>query len=154
VYFTILGEPDRRYEARLRAVEPAPDSVATDTTTTTSSAAGTAIYYNGLFDTPNPEGKLRISMTAQVYIVRAEARDAITIPAAALGARNRDGSYTVRVVDAAGNATPRQVKVGLNNNVSAQVTEGLAEGDKVVLGDAATAPSATGQGGRRPPMRL
>ncbi|MBN9408713.1 MAG: efflux RND transporter periplasmic adaptor subunit [Burkholderiales bacterium] len=157
VYFTILGEPDRRQQATLRAVEPAPDSIATETTTSTatsSSSSATAIYYNGLFDAPNPDGRLRISMTAQVYIVRAEAKDAIHIPSAALGARNRDGSYTVRVVDAAGNAAPRQVKVGLNNNVNAQITEGLAEGDRVVLGDAASAPSSGGQGMRGPRMRL
>jgi macrolide-specific efflux system membrane fusion protein len=161
VYFTILGEPDRRYEARLRAVEPAPDSVATDTTTTTSSAAGTAIYYNGLFDTPNPEGKLRISMTAQVYIVRAEAKNVLTIPSAALtrergGKSGAGGGYSVRVVDAQGNATPRSVKIGLNNNINAQVLEGLEAGDKVVIGDAASAPSITGAGTsqRRPPMRL
>jgi macrolide-specific efflux system membrane fusion protein len=160
VYFTILGEPDQRQSATLRSVEPAPDSIATDSSSSasssssSSSSSATAIYYNGLFDAPNPDGKLRISMTAQVYIVRAEARDAITIPAAALGARSNDGSYTVRVVDAEGNATPRKVKVGINNNVNAQITEGLAEGDKVVLGDGSAAPSASGQQMRRPPMRL
>ena len=157
VYFTILGEPDKRYTATLRSIEPAPDSILTDTTTSTStsSTTSTAIYYNGLFDAPNPDGKLRISMTAQVQIVRADAPGALTIPATALGPRGKDGSYTVRVVGADGQAQPRQVKVGLNNNVSAQVLEGLSEGDKVVIGDAAAAPSKNGQqGGMRPPMRL
>ena len=156
VYFTILGEPDKRYTATLRSIEPAPDSILTDTTTsTTSSTTSTAIYYNGLFDAPNPDGKLRISMTAQVQIVRADAPGALTIPATALGPRGKDGSYTVRVVGADGQAQPRSIKVGLNTNVSVQVLEGLVEGDKVVIGDAATAPSKTGaQGGMRPPMRL
>ena len=156
VYFTILGEPDKRYTATLRSIEPAPDSILTDTTTsTTSSTTSTAIYYNGLFDAPNPDGKLRISMTAQVQIVRADAPGALTIPATALGPRGKDGSYTVRVVGADGQAQPRSIKVGLNTNVSVQVLEGLSEGDKVVIGDAATAPSKTGaQGGMRPPMRL
>ena len=156
VYFTILGEPDKRYTATLRSIEPAPDSILTDTTTsTTSSTTSTAIYYNGLFDAPNPDGKLRISMTAQVQIVRADAPGALTIPATALGPRGKDGSYIVRVVGADGQAQPRSIKVGLNTNVSVQVLEGLVEGDKVVIGDAATAPSKTGaQGGMRPPMRL
>lgn len=156
VYFTILGEPDKRYTAMLRSIEPAPDSILTDTTTsTTSSTTSTAIYYNGLFDAPNPDGKLRISMTAQVQIVRADAPGALTIPATALGPRGKDGSYIVRVVGADGQAQPRSIKVGLNTNVSVQVLEGLSEGDKVVIGDAATAPSKTGaQGGMRPPMRL
>ena len=159
VYFTILGEPDRRYDAKLRTVEPAPDSILTDTTSSASSSSSatstTAIYYNGLFDVPNPDGKLRISMTAQVSIVRAEAKDAVAIPSAALGKRERDGSYTVRVLDADGNAQPRKIKVGINNNVNAQVTEGLVAGDKVVLGEAGAAGTGAGMpGGRRSPMRM
>ena len=39
VYFTILGEPDRRYDAKLRTVEPAPDSILTDTTSSASSSS-------------------------------------------------------------------------------------------------------------------
>lgn len=147
VYFTILGEPDQRYQATLRAVEPAPDSIATESSLSSaaasSNAMATAIYYNGLFDAPNPDRKLRISMTAQVYIVQAEAENVVTIPSAALGARNAEGTTAVRVVDTEGNAAPRQVKVGLNNNVSAEITQGLTAGEKVVLGDAAAAPSAT-----------
>jgi len=161
VYFTILGEPDKRYDATLRTVEPAPDSILTDSTASSSSSSGsastTAIYYNGLFDVPNPDGKLRISMTAQVSIVRAQAKDAVTIPSSALGRRERDGRYTVRVLDAEGNAQPRTVRIGINNNVSAQVTEGLAAGEKVVLGEAPAAGAAGAGapgGNRRPPMRF
>ena len=105
VYFTILGEPNKRYTATLRSIEPAPDSILTETTSSTSTtAASTAIYYNGLFDAPNEDGKLRISMTAQVQIVRADAPGALTIPATALGPRGKDGSYIVRVVGADGQA--------------------------------------------------
>ncbi|WP_198972956.1 efflux RND transporter periplasmic adaptor subunit [Xylophilus sp. ASV27] len=162
VYFTILGEPDTRYYATLRTVEPAPDSILTDSTSATSSSsssatATTAIYYNGLFDVPNPQGKLRISMTAQVSIVRAEAKGALTIPSSALGKREPDGRYTVRVLDAEGNAAPRRIRVGINNNLSAQVTEGLADGDRVVLGEAAPAGAAApgrGPGRGGPPMRF
>jgi macrolide-specific efflux system membrane fusion protein len=159
VYFTILGEPDTRYYATLRTVEPAPDSILTDSTSSTSSStssttSSTAIYYNGLFDVPNPQGKLRISMTAQVSIVRAEAKGAVTIPSSALGKHDADGSYTVRVLDADGNAAPRKIKIGINNNVSAQVTEGLAEGDRVVLGEATAGGAAFGPGRGGPPMRF
>ncbi|MBN8481427.1 MAG: efflux RND transporter periplasmic adaptor subunit, partial [Xanthomonadales bacterium] len=90
VWFTILGEPDRRYYAELRAVEPAPESIASESSSTSSSSSSsTAIYYNGLFDVPNPEGRLRIAMTAQVNIVLAEAKDALTVPSSALGAAQR-----------------------------------------------------------------
>ena len=46
-------------------------------------------YYNALFDVPNEDGKLRIDMTAQVYIVLDEARNVLTIPAAAIQTSNR-----------------------------------------------------------------
>ena len=152
VYFTILGDPDNRIEATLRAVEPAPQSIASDTSTSTSST-GTAVYYNGLFDVDNPDHRLRISMTAQVTIVRAQAKDAIVIPSSALGRRG-PGGYTVRVLGEDGTPQRRKIKVGINNNVSAQVTEGLAEGDKVVLGES-SAPDSGQQNARRGPrMRL
>ena len=146
VYFTILGAPNQRYTTTLRTVEPAPDSIQTDTTASTSTNAS-AIYYNGLLDVPNPEGQLRISMTAQVSIVQKEAQQVLTIPSAALGERSRkkdaQGSEaTVRVVNAAGQAEPRQVKTGLNNNINVQILEGLAVGDRVVVSEAPAAGSA------------
>ncbi|WP_423460005.1 efflux RND transporter periplasmic adaptor subunit [Ottowia sp. VDI28] len=157
VYFTILGEPDKRYHAKLRTIEPATDAILTDSTSSassssTSSSTTTAIYYNGLFDVPNPDNKLRISMTAQVSIVRAQAKGAIVIPSSALGPRGKEGSYTVRVVGADGQPQARTIRVGINNNVNAEVTEGLAEGDKVVLGEASAAGAS--QGGRTGPPRM
>ena len=157
VYFTILGQPDQRYHAQLRTIEPATDAILTEGTgvssSSTSASTTTAIYYNGLFDVPNPDNKLRISMTAQVTIVRAQAKGVVIIPASALGPRGQDGRYSVRVLGADGQPTPRHIRVGINNNVNAEVTEGLAEGDKVVLGEAAA--GAPPQGGMpRPPMRL
>jgi len=154
VYFTILGAPDKRYYTTLRTVEPAPDSILTDTTTSTTSTttSATAIYYNGLLDVPNPDGQLRISMTAQVNIVLNEARQVLTIPSAALGDRDRQGQTMVQVLDAEGRPMPRAVKVGLNNNVSAQILEGLAAGDRVVVSEAPAAGAAASPSPRmRPP---
>lgn len=90
VYFTTLGDSEKKRYATLRQIEPAPDSINTDTkTTTTTSSTNNAIYYNALFDVPNEDGKLRIDMTAQVYIVLAEAKHALTVPSAALQTLNR-----------------------------------------------------------------
>lgn len=199
VWFTILGEPDQRYYADLRAVEPAPESIANDTSSSSSSSStSTAVYYNGLFDVPNPHGKLRISMTTQVNVVLAQAKDALTIPSSALapmqrtgerarrirenastpatdrqadaGERSRRGAdggsgersrspggtdeRSVRVLDADGNAVTRTVRVGIDNNVTAEILEGLVEGERVIIGesggDGATAQRQQGQGVRRP----
>jgi membrane fusion protein, macrolide-specific efflux system len=154
VYFTILGNPDQRYYATLRAIEPAPESISTDATT--SSSSSTAIYYNGLFDVPNPDGTLRIDMTAQVYIVLDSAKNAVTIPASALSKSSGTGKQTVQVVGADGLPQKREVMVGLNNRVTAQIVSGLKAGDKVVIGEGKADGGASSQsksgGGRRGPM--
>ena len=160
VYFTLLGDPDTRYETTLRAVEPGPTTLASDTgTTTTSSSAATAVYYNGIFDVPNPQGKLRIAMTAQATIVLDKVRDALLIPSAALGAKGKDGRTTVRVVSeaaaGAGAGVPqdRLVRIGLDNRVQAQVLEGLKAGERVVTSEAsapgAAASAASGSDGAK-----
>jgi macrolide-specific efflux system membrane fusion protein len=151
VYFTILGAPDKRYYTTLRSVEPAPDSIVTDTATSVNTA--NAIYYNGLLDVPNPDGLLRISMTAQVYIVLNEARGVITIPSAAITQSGRRGAASVRLVTAEGKAEKREVKVGIDNNVNAQILEGLAVGDKVVLSEA-PAPGSQAAQRQTPRMRF
>ncbi len=75
------------------------------------------------------------------------------MPAAALGQRDRQGMTTVRVLDEAGKAQPRRVLVGINNNINAQILEGLAVGEKVVVGEAAPAGSQATPA-RAPRMRL
>lgn len=146
VYFTILGDPDTKIEATLRAVEPAPESIG-DESTGSSSSSSTAIYYNGLFDVDNPDRRLRISMTAQVTIVLRAADEVLILPASVLTQRDRQGDYTVQVWSADKRAAePTKIKVGLNNKVTAEVIGGLNEGDLVVA-SAAAAAAAGGTGG-------
>ncbi|MCW4453283.1 efflux RND transporter periplasmic adaptor subunit [Flavobacterium sp. MXW15] len=199
VYFTILGQPDRKYHATLRTVNPAPSSIASESTTSTSSSSSsTAVYYNALFDVENPDGTLRIDMTAQVSVLLSQAKDALLIPAVALGAKipargerpagqsrgagagqaGGDGSrpartrpasddgastaaataeesgdwYMVRVVGKDGQPEPRRIRTGLNNGSSVEVLEGLAESDRVVVGEvtAAERAAAAARGNRSP----
>ncbi|MCU4629588.1 MacA family efflux pump subunit [Acinetobacter variabilis] len=89
VYFTTLGDSETKHYATLRQVEPAPDSINTESNSTSTSSSSTAVYYNALFDVPNEDGKLRIDMTAQVYIILDEAKNVLTIPAAAVQTSNR-----------------------------------------------------------------
>ncbi len=155
VYFSLLGEPDRRIQARLRAVEPGPTTIASDgsgssSSSSTSSSSGTsAIYYNGIFDVPNPDGRLRINMTAQTTIVLASARQALVVPSAALLGQGREGQYRVRVLGADGQVQEKRVRIGLNNRVQAQVLDGLSEGEQVVTSEAVNgaAPSLGRRGG-------
>jgi membrane fusion protein, macrolide-specific efflux system len=147
VYFTILGDPFQRYTATLDSIEPAPESVKNDssfsssssTPSSTSSSASTssttsAIYYNGVFTAANSDGRLRTYMTTEVHIVVARAKNALTIPSAAISERNGDGTYRVQALEPGGTASPRNVKIGLNNKLTAEVLQGLKEGEQVVTG--------------------
>lgn len=151
VHFTILGQPDKTYASTLRAIAPAPDSITDEVSTTSSSASSsssssssTAIYYYGLFDVPNPEHLLRTYMTAQVSIVQGDASNVLTIPAIALGEKDKDGRYAVRVVGRDGRPQVREVAIGLNNRSTAEVRDGLREGERVVVGEAAQSAESTG----------
>ena len=88
VYFTTLGNSEKKHYAKLRQVEPAPNSINTESNSNTSSTSS-AVYYNALFDVPNEDGKLRIDMTAQVFIILDEAKNVLTIPASAVQTSNR-----------------------------------------------------------------
>ena len=202
VYFTTLGDDSKRY-ASLRQIEPAPDSIS-DESSTTSSSSNTAVYYNALFDVPNQDGKLRIDMTAQVYIVLDAAENTLLVPSTAISNRPaktkqnttaqaaassadnksdaaptqapklerlklnaaqqqllKDGKASlsvVRVLQADGSAQPKQVLIGINNRVHAQVLAGLKEGDQVVIADSSETSAASANSGNRrrngPPMGM
>lgn len=140
VYFTILGDPETRHFSKLRAIEPAPEST-NSSSSSGSISSNSAIYYNGLFDIPNPDKKLRALMTAQVTILLHKSKQVLCIPASTLGDKDADGSYTVKVLR---NNLPetRKIRVGINNNVKVQVIDGLSEGDKVIIGDTSSFSSA------------
>ena len=108
VYFTTLGDNATKHYATLRQVEPAPDSINSESSNNSTSSSSSAVYYNALFDVPNLDGKLRIDMTAQVYIVLDEAKNVLTIPAAAIQTSNRPQRKPDTKSDAA--ATPEQAR--------------------------------------------
>ena len=146
LYFTILGDQDHRYEARLEQIEPAPESIKNDasfsSTTTSSSGSSssssstsTAIYYIGVFNVPNKDYALRTYMTAEVHIITGDAKRVKVIPALAV-MRKSDGRSTVRTLDASGEVSEREVKTGLNDRTMVEIRSGLSEGERVVTGEA------------------
>ena len=137
VYFTTMGAPDHRYWATLASIDPVPESLVNSTTGRFNGGgngvSNPSVYYSGRFDIDNPDGKLRAEMTVEVNIVQAEAKNVVTIPSLALQAKAASGKDTVEVLDAKGKITKREVKVGLNNNVAAEIAEGLEPDEKVVV---------------------
>jgi membrane fusion protein, macrolide-specific efflux system len=159
VYFTTLGNASQRWYGTLRQINPTPETV------------NNVVLYDALFDVQNPDGALMTQMTAQVFFVTAEAKNATLVPVAALRpagtsearrggerrspAKNADagaavdartrlanGPAVVRVVKPGGAIEARDVRVGVVSRVSAQILSGLEPGEQVVVGQRAATPTS------------
>ena len=166
VYFNIIGNPDQKYDSILKAIEPAPEKIS-DTSSTDA-----AIYYVGYIEVPNTERRFRIDMTAQVYIIINQAKDALLIPSAALQPAGKTGKSknsknlttkntvtnvdsdstatmaNVRVLKADGTVVEQAVTVGINNRVNAEILSGLKQGDEVILSEEGPDSGSKGGAGR------
>ena len=125
VYFTILGDP-RRWSGKLRQILPTPELI------------NNVVFYDVLFDIPNPERVLKIQMTAQVFIVLAQAKGVLLIPAAAIGSAGEGADIKVRVLQTDGSVEERAIKIGIKSEISAEVKEGLNEKELVIIGEKIT----------------
>lgn len=102
-YFTTLGSQGRRWYGTLSRVEPTP------------TVQNNVVLYNALFEVQNDGGTLLPQMTAQVFFVRAEARDVLALPMSALQQgqqylqQQRRDRGTAADDDSAGTATDRRV---------------------------------------------
>ncbi len=148
-YFTIFSDPDKRYDATLRTIELAPESVMKDDSlagTSSASGSGTSnasVYYNALLDVPNPENRLRIAMTAQVSLLLGEAKHTLLVPIQAV--HKIDGKeQQVQVLTQDQRLETRKVTTGITNNVDIQILSGLKAGETVVLSQPAAKPAEDG----------
>jgi len=155
LYFNVIGNASRRYESKLATIEPAPESIRNDisfnasASASSGSATSSAIYYNGIFNIDNTDGELRTYMTAEIHIVLEKAKNALLIPADGLGARDKDGFYTVRILEDKDKAVEKKVKIGINNKVMAEVLSGLDENDMVITGSSNGMIPSSSSSGRR-----
>ncbi|PAO19228.1 efflux RND transporter periplasmic adaptor subunit [Enterobacter roggenkampii] len=135
--FTIFSEPDKHFDAKLRTIELAPESVMKDDSlvsssqTTGSGSSNASVYYNALLDVPNPDNRLRIAMTAQVSLLAGEAKNALLVPIQAV--RKVNGNQQVQVLTRNNKLETRLVKTGITNSVDIQILKGLKAGENVVL---------------------
>ncbi|MDE9742087.1 macrolide transporter subunit MacA [Escherichia fergusonii] len=121
-WFTVLGDPQTRYEGRIKDVLPTPEKV------------NDAIFYYARFEVPNPQGVLRLDMTAQVHIQFAEVKNVLTIPLSALGDPVGDNRYKVTLLRN-GETREREVVIGARNDTDVEIVKGLEAGDEVVIGE-------------------
>jgi len=141
VYFTTLGsagqEQARRWNGRVRQVLPAPPaSVAPVAGNAATPAAATkAVTYTALFDVDNKDAELLPQMTAQVVFVTGSAPQALTLPLTALHSEKEPQSQSVRVLTAERQPELRSVKLGVRSRHQVQVLDGVAEGERVIVGE-------------------
>lgn len=136
VYFTTLGAANERWRSTVRQILPTPE------------IENDVVLYTVLVDIANPDGKLMKDMTTQVFFLLGEARDAITVPVGAVS-EGEDGKSYVTVMTEDG-PSQRQVEVGLTNRISAEIKNGLDEGETVVTGVSSGTESGTTKSRRMP----
>ncbi|CAN5651922.1 pyoverdine export/recycling transporter periplasmic adaptor subunit PvdR [soil metagenome] len=157
-HFSTLGGPGdetpRRWSSTVRQVLPAPPVAAgaTSAAGAVPAAATKAVVYTVLFDVDNSDGELMPQMTAQVAVVTSKADGVVAAPLSALtaeqSARSMQGdkveskaagdagnTYTARVLGADGKPETRQVRIGVRSRHQAEVRDGLAVGDRLVVGE-------------------
>ena len=84
-------------------------------------------------DVDNPQGTLKEGMYAEVKLVLQEEKNALSIPVQAVQ-RNGSGA-SVLMVDEQGRVQERAVKLGTEGSDRVEVLDGLAEKDRVMIGN-------------------
>lgn len=132
--FYVIANPDKRYTGTMGFVQPAPQEAleAPGEGGMGGNQQAMAVYYTGTFEVPNAERELKTSMTAQVFIQTAEAKNVLRVPVAALGQALDTERYTITTVED-GKTRTRTIRIGINDRQYAEVLEGLQAGDRVVL---------------------
>ena len=150
-YFTILGDSETRWRAKVRQILPEPEVV------------NDVVLYKALLDVDNPDLILRPEMTAQIFFIVGATKDAVLVPLTALRDGEKKGGRgninaagkVVRVVDPrTGKAEARTVEVGLKNRSHAEILSGLQEGETVELNQASAAAGSGNQTGNRRPTGM
>jgi macrolide-specific efflux system membrane fusion protein len=138
LWFTTLGQPDRKWNATLRQIQPAPrrpDKKAEATKAAPQS--GNVVLYTALFDVPNADGSLRAGMTAQVFFVTAAAQNVLVVPVASLNDKGE-----IRVLRQDGTIAVRKVQTDVRTRFLVGITSGVTDGERVITGIKAAGPSA------------
>jgi macrolide-specific efflux system membrane fusion protein len=126
IYFTTLGNRERRWQGKVRQILPSPQIV------------NEVVLYDVLIDAKNEGRQLMTGMTTQVFFIFGRAENATIIPAEVLTRRapehdNPKGkAYRVWVARESG-GEERIVRVGLQTRTEAQVTDGLNSGERIMV---------------------
>ena len=126
VYFTTLGNSERRWQGKVRQILPSPQIV------------NDVVLYDVLIDVKNEGRQLMSGMTTQVFFIFGKAENATIIPAEALTrpVPKEDSelgkAYRVSVMTETGREQ-RLIHVGLQTRTQAEVKGGLKAGERVLV---------------------
>jgi macrolide-specific efflux system membrane fusion protein len=146
-YFTTLGDSERRWQGKVRQIQPSPQIV------------NDVVLYDVLIDVNNEGRRLMTGMTTQVFFILGKAENAVIVPAEVLNRRaaredkEKGKAYRVAVKGKSG-PEQRLIHVGLQTRTQAEVIDGLEEGERILVNRPAGTANRNGaapqqQGGNR-----
>lgn len=150
VKFSILNDPEKKYEAKISSIDPA-NTITSDaksnSSSSTSSSSTSAIYYYAKVFVKNRDNFLRIGMSVENSIVIKSAPNALAVPTYAI--KNDKGGYFVELLRG-GQIIKSYVKIGIKDSINTQILDGVSENDLLVLSSSA---KNSKKSGGMPPMR-
>ena len=141
-YFTTLSGGNRRWTSTVRQILPIPPKPLNETqgsgspSTSGKTGTGRVVLYTVLLDVDNTDNTLMAEMTAQVFFVASQVKDALTAPVAALQGSHNADTQIARVVAKNGRIEEREVRLGISDRLRVEVLQGLNEGDHLLIGPA------------------
>ncbi|MCV3406578.1 efflux RND transporter periplasmic adaptor subunit [Campylobacter lari] len=136
VKFSILNEPDKKYEAIISSIDPANTTISDATSNTNlnsnSSTSASAVYYYARVFVKNDNNFLRIGMSTENEIAIKTENNTLVIPTLAI--KSDVGGYYVEILKANNISVKTPVKLGIKDSLNTQILDGINEGDLVIIG--------------------
>ena len=150
VKFSLLDNPEKKYEAQISSIDPADttisDATSNSSSSSTSSSTSATYYYAKVF-VKNTDNFLRIGMGTENSIVIASAQNVLYAPTYAI--KNDKDGYFVELLKGE-EIIKSYIKIGIRDTVNTQIIQGVSENDKLVLSGGIKATKSTRMG--PPPM--
>ncbi|MGW5262679.1 efflux RND transporter periplasmic adaptor subunit [Microbispora sp. NPDC004025] len=122
---TLSTQPGREYAGTVAHIDPA------------ATTSNRLVRYGVTIDLENRPARLLLGQSATVRVTTGEADGALYVPSQAV--RLQDGGTAVVTVTNGGTQERRTVRIGVRGDTQVEITDGLAEGDQVVLPGTTTA---------------
>ncbi|MCV3387019.1 efflux RND transporter periplasmic adaptor subunit [Campylobacter sp. IFREMER_LSEM_CL2256] len=136
VKFSILNEPDKKYEATISSIDPANTTISDATSNTnlnSNSSTGTsAVYYYARVFVKNDNNFLRIGMSTENEIAIKTENNTLVIPTLAI--KSDASGYYVEILKANNISVKTPVKLGIKDSLNTQILDGINEGDLIIIG--------------------